>query len=105
MSGDIVHAHRARRGISQFFGRPSHRFDDHGLFERFSMKSTAPAFIASTAIGISPCPVTMIEGIGGEMLDILRTRSRPLMSGMRMSVTRTALRRLWAISEKAVAVG
>src|SRR5215831_10414343 len=53
----------------------------------FSMKSTAPAFIASTASGTSPCPVMTMTGKPDLVSRRWRCRSSPLMSGMRMSVT------------------
>src|SRR5215217_7538606 len=46
------------------------------LSNGFSMKSTAPNFIASTARGMSPCPVIMITGMADFMAFKRRCRSR-----------------------------
>src|SRR6478672_10784136 len=54
----------------------------------FSMKSRAPDFIASTASGMSPCPVITMTG---SLMFLARNRCRssmPVMSGMRTSVIR-----------------
>ena len=69
----------------------------------FSMKSRAPAFIASTAIGTSPWPVITMDGILAASSFSFRIRSTPLMSGMRRSVTRHPLRIVGAAARKAVA--
>jgi hypothetical protein len=52
----------------------------------FSMKSATPARMASTARGMSPWPVIMMIGTRQPRAFSSRTSSRPVMSGMRMSV-------------------
>ena len=47
----------------------------------FSMKSSAPAFIASTAIGTSLLPVIMIEGMRWPSSWSFRSNSSPLIPG------------------------
>ena len=53
----------------------------------FSRKSAAPIFIASTASGTSPWPVMTITGVVLPSSFRRRSRSMPLISGMRTSVT------------------
>ena len=50
--------------------------------------SIAPAFIASTAMRMSPKPVTTIVGNSMPRATISFCNSRPLMPGMRTSTTR-----------------
>src|SRR5262245_45581299 len=52
--------------------------------------SVAPAFIARTVVGMSPCPVRKTIGISTPRSAISRCRSRPLPPGMRTSSTRQA---------------
>jgi len=54
----------------------------------FSRKSTAPSFMARTATGTSPCPVTMITGRSTPCSCSICWVSMPLMPGMRRSSTR-----------------
>ena len=54
----------------------------------FCRKSTAPAFMASTASSTSPWPVTKISGNGDPAACKRRCNSRPLTRGMRISATR-----------------
>ena len=58
----------------------------------FSMKSTAPAFIARTAIGTSPWPVMMMIGILIWFSRKYCCSSSPLMPGMRTSSSRQPAR-------------
>ena len=53
----------------------------------FSMKSTTPARMASTARGTSPWPVMTMTGRGQLRVLSSRTSSRPDISGIRTSVT------------------
>ena len=71
-----------------FIARPkasSMRASENG----FSMKSTTPERMASTAIGMSPWPVIITTGILTFRAASLATSSCPLISGMRTSVMTT----------------
>src|SRR5204863_78909 len=54
----------------------------------FVRKSTAPAFMARTAIGMSPWPVMKMTGRGRPRAASASWRSKPLCSGIRTSSTR-----------------
>src|SRR5918993_1185075 len=54
----------------------------------FVRNSTAPAFIACTVIGMSPCPVMKMIGISVRSLATCRWRSSPLRPGSETSSTR-----------------
>ena len=56
----------------------------------FSMKSDAPAFIASTAIGTSLLPAIMIDGSASPPPPSRRSSSSPGMPGRQASTTRQA---------------
>src|SRR5215813_10390757 len=56
----------------------------------FSIKSAAPAFIARTARGTSPCPVMTITGTSTRFSASFSWNCRPSMPGMRTSVTTQA---------------
>jgi hypothetical protein len=51
----------------------------------FSMKSKAPLRIASTAIGMSPCPVMKMIGTRTPRASSSSRSAVPVMPGMRMS--------------------
>src|SRR5688572_15433541 len=51
------------------------------------MKSAAPSLIAATAMSMSPCPVISTTGIADPSSARRRTRSSPLIPGIRTSAT------------------
>ena len=67
----------------------------------FSMKSTAPSFMASTARGTSACPVMTITGNAKPRAFRRRRNAMPSIRGMRTSVTTQPAAASLTLSRKA----